>query len=41
MESEIMLQAIVGATTATQDRYEKMSGGLWLDDAPEYFLRNV
>lgn len=38
MESEIMLQAIVGATKATQDRYEKMSGGLWLDDAPEYFL---
>jgi len=33
-----LAHAIVQGTKSTQERYEKMSGGLWLDDAPEYFL---
>lgn len=38
MNSEEFGQEIVAGIISAQKIYEQMSGGCWLDDAPEYFL---
>lgn len=38
MSTKILGKTILDGIMVSQERYEKMSGGLWLDSAPEYFI---
>lgn len=38
VEPKDLANAILDGMKESQQQYEKMSGGRWLDDAPEYFL---